>query len=185
MLAWALASCVVLVCGCAGAGEQPKSEAVPTDGSRDFDFEFGSWHTHLRLLRHPLSGSNDWIECDGTTDVTKLLDGRANVVELRVSCPTGPIEGISLRLYEPTTHRWTLNFTNIRDGRLTSPVSGSFQDGRGTFYGKDSLGGRPILVRFVISPITPDSIRFEQSFSADDGRTWELNWAADDVRVKS
>jgi len=176
---------VALVCGCAGAGEQPKSDAVPRDPSHDFDFEFGSWNTHLRLLRHPLSGSNDWVECDGTTAVTKLLDGRANVVELRVSCPTGPIEGISLRLYEPATHRWTLNFTNIRDGRLTSPVSGSFQDGRGTFYGKDSLGGRAILVRFVISPITPDSIRFEQSFSADDGRTWELNWAADDVRAKS
>lgn len=182
-LAWTIASCIV-VCASAGAAEQAKTPAAPRDGSRDFDFELGSWRTHLRLLRHPLSGSHDWIECDGTTTVSGLLDGRANVAELRVSCPTARIEGISLRLYEPATHRWTLNYANVRDGLLTSPMIGSFREGRGTFHGKDSLDGRPIVVRFVISPLTPDSIRFEQSFSADNGRTWELNWAAEDVRVK-
>lgn len=46
------------------------------------------------------------------------------------------------------------------------------------------LGGREILVRFSILPLTADSIRFEQSFSADEGRTWELNWAAEDLRAK-
>lgn len=178
-LAWIIAWCIVFACGGAGAAGR-----VSRDGSHDFDFEIGSWKTHLRLLRHPLSGSHDWVECDGTTNVTGLLEDRADVAELRVSCPAGRIEGISLRLYEPAAHRWTLNYTNIRDGQLTSPVTGSFRDGRGTFYGKDSLGGRAILVRFVISPLTPDSIRFEQSFSADDGKTWELNWAAEDVRVK-
>jgi hypothetical protein len=147
ILATAIASGIVLVSAVAGAAEEPKSPAVSRDGSHDFDFEIGSWKTHLRLLRHPLSGSHDWVECDGTTNVTGLLDGRANVAELRVSCPAGRIEGISLRLYEPAAHRWTLNYTNIRDGQLTSPVTGSFRDGRGTFYGKDSLGGRAILVR--------------------------------------
>ena len=52
-----------------------------------------------------------------------------------------------------------------------------------TFLNPDSLDGRPILVRFVISVITPDSCRFEQSFSADGGKTWELNWDATDTRV--
>jgi hypothetical protein len=36
----------------------------------------------------------------------------------------------------------------------------------------------------VISPITADSIRFEQAFSADDGKTWEVNWIATDTRQK-
>ena len=42
----------------------------------------------------------------------------------------------------------------------------------------------PILVRFVISAITPDSCRFEQAFSDDGGKTWEVNWIATDTRVK-
>ncbi len=166
------------------AADLAKAAPPPRDGSHDFDFEFGTWKTHLRLLRQPLSGSNAWTEYDGTTTVSRILGGRANVAELQVSGPAGRIEGVSLRLYEPATRHWTLNFASIRDGRLTAPVIGSFQDGRGTFYGKDSLDGREILVRFSILPRTADSIRFEQSFSADQGRTWELNWVAEDVRVK-
>ena len=50
-------------------------------------------------------------------------------------------------------------------------------------FGQDSLNGRAILVRFVISDIKPDSCRFEQSFSEDDGKTWEVNWIAIDSRV--
>lgn len=164
-----------------GAAEPAKAPAAG-DGRHDFDFEFGSWKTHVRVLRHPLSGSSSWVRYEGTTNVEKLLGGRANVAELQVSGPAGSIEGLSLRLYEPATREWTLNYVNIRDGRLTTPVVGSFKDGRGTFYGRDSLDGRAILVRFTIVPLTPASIRFEQSFSADDGRTWELNWVAEDVR---
>jgi hypothetical protein len=32
--------------------------------------------------------------------------------------------------------------------------------------------------------VTPDQYRFEQSFSDDGGKTWELNWVAIDTRVK-
>jgi hypothetical protein len=39
-------------------------------------------------------------------------------------------------------------------------------------------------VRFVISEITPASWRFEQSFSDDGGKTWEVNWIAVDTRVQ-
>jgi hypothetical protein len=34
----------------------------------------------------------------------------------------------------------------------------------------------------VIRPLTPDSIRFEQSFSDDGGKAWELNRVATDTR---
>ncbi|HXS52524.1 MAG TPA: hypothetical protein VN782_08340 [Usitatibacter sp.] len=170
--------------GGTACAQPPKATAATKDGSHGFDFELGSWKTHVRVLRHPLSGSSTWAEYDGTTLVTPLLGGRANVAELQVRGSAGTIEGLSLRLYEPAAHRWTLNYTNIRDGELTTPVVGSFENGRGTFIGRDALGGRPILVRFVIVPLTPDSIRFEQSFSADDGKTWELNWIAQDARMR-
>jgi hypothetical protein len=52
----------------------------------------------------------------------------------------------------------------------------------GEFFDQETLDGRTILVRFVISAITPDSCHFDQSFSADGGRTWEVNWIAVDTR---
>jgi hypothetical protein len=165
------------------AGESiAQSTSSQTNGQRDFDFEIGTWKTHLRRLVHPLSGSTEWVEYDGTSVVTKILDGRANMVELKVAGPGGRIEGLSLRLYNPQAHQWTLNFANINDGQLTPAAIGEFKNGRGEFYNQDTLNGRSIFVRFIISDITPNSCRFEQSFSADGGKTWEVNWIAVDTR---
>src|SRR5258705_111657 len=60
----------------------PPQAAAPRDGQRDFDFDIGTWKTHLRRLVHPLSGSTTWVELDGTTVVRKIWDGRANLAEL-------------------------------------------------------------------------------------------------------
>jgi hypothetical protein len=112
-----------------------------------------------------------------------LLGARANVVELSVAGAPGRIEGVSLRLYNPQARQWTLNFASVRNGLLTPPVTGTFDaKGRGTFYGLDTVNGRTILVRFVISDVTPNSARFEQAFSADGGARWETNWIAVDTR---
>jgi hypothetical protein len=154
------------------------------DGQRDFDFEIGSWRTHLRRLVRPLSGSTEWVEYEGTTVVRKVWDGQANLVELDVSGPTGRLRALSLRLYNPESRQWSLNFANIRTGTLSEPSIGEFRDGRGEFHSQETFNGRAILVRFVISVITPDSCRFEQSFSDDGGRTWEVNWIATDTRMK-
>lgn len=154
------------------------------DGQHDFDFEIGTWKTHLRRLQRPLSGSTTWVEYEGTSVVSKVLDGRANLVELKVNGPAGHIEGLSLRLYNPQSRQWSLNFANISNGELTIPSVGEFKNGRGEFYNKDTYNGRAILVKFVIIKITDDQYRFEQSFSVDDGKTWELNWIAVDTRVK-
>lgn len=164
------------------ATNAPAPEALH-DGQHDFDFEIGSWRTHLKRLIDPLSGSNIWAEYEGTSVVSKVLDGRANLVELKVQGPAGRIEGVSLRLYDPSARRWSLNFANARSGALSPPSVGGFSNGRGEFYSNETLDGRPILVRFVISDITADSCHFEQAYSADGGKTWEVNWIADDTRL--
>ena len=157
--------------------------AQTRDGAHDFDWEIGNWTTQLRYLAEPLSGSTRWVEYRGTSDVRPLLGGRANVVELSVEGPAGRIEGVSLRLYNPKARQWTLNFASVRNGLLTPPVTGAFDEkGRGTFYGIDTANDRTVLVRFVISDVTPNSARFEQAFSADGGATWETNWIAVDTR---
>ena len=168
--------------GATGTGDRPAS--AEQDGQHDFDFEFGTWTTRLSRLQHPLSGSSTWVEYVGTTVVRKVWDGRANLVELEVDGPAGHIEGLSLRLYNPQSRQWSLNFSNSRGGTLSEPVIGEFRNGRGEFYGQESMDGRAILVRFVISDITPTSARFEQAFSDDGGKTWEVNWIAVDTRVE-
>jgi hypothetical protein len=105
-------------------------------------------------------------------------------VELKAEGPAGCFEGLNLRLYNPASHQWSLNFANINDGTLAQPTVGEFRNGGGEFYDQESLNGRAIFVRFVISDITPTSCRFEQSFSDDGGKTWEVNWIATDTRVR-
>ena len=161
--------------------QQPLKER---DGQHDFDFEIGTWKTHLSRRLRPLTGSTTWVEYEGTTVVRKVWNGRANLVELEVSGPAGHIEGLSLRLYNPESRQWSLNFSNSAGGTLSQPTVGEFKNGRGEFFNQETLNGRAIFVRFVISAITPNSCRFEQAFSDDGGKTWEVNWIAIDTRVK-
>jgi hypothetical protein len=154
------------------------------DGQHDFDFHIGTWKTRLKRLLNPLTGSTTWAEYEGTTVVRKVWNGRANLVELVADGPAGHFEGLNLRLYNPQSRQWSLNFANINNGILTQPAIGEFKNGRGEFYNQEMLNGRAILVRFVISDITPNFCRFEQSFSDDGGKTWEVNWIATDTRVK-
>lgn len=179
--------CAPVAPGLAAAPSEPPPPAITApvrrDGSHDFDWEIGRWTTVLRYRPESLTGSNRWLDYRGTSDVRAVLGGRANLVELSVVGTAGRIEGASLRLYNPEARQWTLNFASIRNGQLTAPVHGAFDaNGRGLFYGVDTLDGRAVLVRFVISDVTPSSARFEQAYSADAGATWEVNWIAVDTR---
>jgi hypothetical protein len=160
------------------------AQKTERDGSHDFDFEIGEWSTHVRRLQRPLSGSTTWVEYTGTTTVRGVLGKRANLAELAVEGPPGKIEGAALRLYHPETRQWSIHYFSAGDGALTAPLFGEFRDGRGVFSGQDTFGGRAVLVRFIIIKEDADRYRFEQSFSADGGEHWELNWVATDTRRK-
>jgi hypothetical protein len=160
------------------------SNDPPIAGQHEFDFEFGAWKTHLKVLLHPLTGSTEWVEFTGTSVVHKLWNGRANMVELEVDSPSGHVEALSLRLYNPQSHQWSINAANIKTGTIAVPTIGEFQDGRGEFFDIEPINGRTVLVRNAWSGITTNSCRFEQAFSKDGGKTWEENWVADDTRVK-
>lgn len=170
-----------------GAVALPVFAAPPMatrSGAHDFDWEIGTWTTKVRIRSNPLSGEEpQWIDYFGTSIVKPLLDGRANFVELSVAGAAGKIEGGSLRLYGSRSGQWSLNYANLRNGLLTSPVYGGFDaSGRGMFYGPDTLEGRAILVRFEITKVSAREARFVQSYSADGGVTWEDNWIATDSR---
>lgn len=159
---------------------------VPHDGQHDFDWIFGTWKATLRRLVHPLTGSTTWIEFEGTQVSKKVWGGKAILDEFTVNSPATNtnIEGVTLRLYNPQTGEWRIYWANAKRGIMDPPVIGRFTNGRGEFYGQDELDGRTILVRYIWSDITPTSAHFEQSFSADGGKTWEPNWISDVTRVK-
>jgi hypothetical protein len=162
----------------AGAG------AEPHDGQHDFDFELGRWKLQVRRLKNPLHGSKEWYEFSATSVTRPVWNGRAQLVELEGDMPTGHIEGLTLRLYSPETHQWSLYWANQKTGHLDVPTVGAFKDGRGEFYDQETFEGRSILVRYVWSNITPTSAHFEQSFSDDGGKTWEPNWITQQTRIE-
>jgi hypothetical protein len=155
------------------------------DGQHDFDFEVGSFKIHLKRLLHPLTGSNSWVEYDGTSVTRKIWDGRAQLEEFESDSPAaGHIEGLTLRLYDPQSHQWSLYWANSKGGPIVPPQVGEFKNGRGEFYAQDTLNGKSIFVRFIWSNTTTNTPHFEQSFSDDGGKTWEANWITDQTRVK-
>jgi len=154
------------------------------DGQHDFDFELGKWKIHLKKLDHPLTGSTKWVEFDGTSVTRKVWDGRSQIEEFETDSPSGThIEGLTLRLYNPQSHQWSLSWANSRDGQLAQPMVGEFKNGQGEFYDHEAFNGKMIFVRFVWSETTTGKPHFEQSFSEDGGKTWEVNWITDQKRI--
>jgi hypothetical protein len=167
----------------AGAQTGSQETAKERDGQHDFDWDIGTWKTHQRRLLHPLSGSNTWVEYNGTDVVRKIWDG-ANQGLVEADGAAGHLEIFTLRLYDPKAHQWNIYFTNPTSGSMSLPVVGEFKNGRGEFFDQETYNGRTILVRFAVSDITPNSCHFEQAFSADGGRTWEPNFIVSETLVK-
>jgi hypothetical protein len=158
--------------------------AALRDGQHDFDFELGSWKIHLKRLVHPLTGSTTWVEFDGTSVTRKVWDGRSQIEEFETDSATGGhIEGLTLRLYNPESHQWSLYWATSKTGTLAVPTIGEFKNGHGEFYDHEPINGRMVFVRFIWSKTDTDTPHFEQSFSEDGGKTWEVNWITDQTRV--
>jgi len=171
--------------GSAHADDAP--QAAAHDGQHDFDFLLGSWKIHLKRRLRPLTGSNDWVEFDGTVVCRTVWNGLAEVEEFNVDSPEKKIfiQGLAVRLYNPKTHEWSIYWANRKNGVFdAAPQIGHFTNGRGEFYGQDTTeDGRPVYVRFAWSNITSSAPHFEQAYSADGGRTWEVNWITEQTRV--
>ena len=166
--------------GASRTTSQPKAER---DGQHDFDPLIGSWKYHLKRRLHPLTGSTTWIELNGTGVCYKVWDGGAQLDTFEADGSTGHIEGLTLRLYNPQSHQWRLYWANSKIGILDPPQVGEFKNGQGEFFAQDTINGKTILIRFVWTNMTTNSPHFEQSFSDDGGKTWEVNWITDQTRI--
>ena len=159
--------------------------ATSHDGSHDFDFELGTWKAHLRYLKHRLAGSNEWDELDGTVVTKPFMDDKGNITEMDVLSPTTHrhIQGIAVRLYDTTSRQWSIYGAGPDVGVFDPPQIGQFEGDHGEFYATDKYQGRAVFIRFIWQKLGPDHTHFEQAFSTDGGKTWEVNWIYDGTRV--
>ncbi|MFT3835869.1 MAG: hypothetical protein QM723_02595 [Myxococcaceae bacterium] len=157
---------------------------VPADPARDlqhdFDFQLGHWKVKVKKLKNPLHGSKEWVEFTADSSVRPVWGGKAQLEELVADTPSGRLEGVALRLYSTEAKQWSVYWGNQAAGKMDPPSVGSLKDG---LYGQDTFEGRTIWVRQQWSNTTTATPRFEQAFSADGGKTWEVNWIAEQTRV--
>jgi len=176
----------ILLSACCGADAQPTTPspapAPPAahDGAQDFDSLLGNFTFRLRRMQHPLTSNPDWIDMSGTGACYKVWGGRANLDTVELDSADGShIEGLTLRLYDREARQWRLYWANSRIGRLDPPQIGEFQDGHGDFYTTDTINGKTTLIRFDWSRMNSGTPHFEQAFSPDGGKSWEVNWITD------
>jgi hypothetical protein len=153
---------------------------------KGFDFDLGTWKTHSRRMVHPLSGSQEWVEMDGTSVVKRVWGGRANVAEYDAAGTGGHVTLLGLRWFNPKTHEWNIDFATPQVGMLGAvPGVGGYKNGRIDFYDYEMIGGRSVLVRFSMWKIADDRAQSEQAFSDDGGKTWEVNWVNTYTRLSN
>ncbi len=149
----------------------------------DFDFVIGDWRVKHRRLKERLAGCNEWVEFDGEMSTQKILGGYGNIEDNKLNFPGGEFRATALRSYDKNTRSWSIWWLDGRfPERVDVPVVGTFSDGVGTFYARDTFNGIAIKVRFLWLKNSADLLRWEQAFSVDDGKTWETNWTMDFMR---
>lgn len=160
--------------------------------ARDFDFLIGAWTTRQHRLKKRLQGSDEWETFEATSTVRRLPGGVANHDTLVAEGWRPGWVGMSLRVFNPATALWSIYWLTNEgggidpaSGRLEAPVVGGFDGDEGLFEGDDVFEGRPIRVRYRWTRQGPDAARWEQAFSADAGRSWEVNWVMEFERSKA
>jgi hypothetical protein len=139
-----------------------------------FDFLVGDWTVRNLRLRRPLSGETEWYETMASATSWTLHNGAISIDEMWFA--QDGFAGCSIRLYDPTSGRWTIHWVNSRTGELQAPVVGRWDGAEFTAEGPDDYHGCAITAKYIWTDITPEAATWAQDFSIDDGRTWERNW---------
>jgi hypothetical protein len=165
-----------------------KITASATSSPNDFDFLVGKWKMHNRRLNKRLEGNNEWTEFDSYDENSKILSDTADVDTYSTTEMPGMegkrFEGLTLRLFNLKNRLWSLYWVASNVGALDPPVVGSFENGVGHFFAKDTFKGKPIIMMFRWDARNKDRPVWSQAFSPDDGKTWEWNWYNISERIK-
>jgi hypothetical protein len=150
--------------------------ASASSSQNDFDFLVGTWNIHNKQLKSRLTNSNEWIEFDATHEMRKVLTGFGNVENICAIVNGSMYEGMAIRLFNPATKLWSIYWADNKSVTMDNPVVGSFENNIGIFYGKEMFKGNEVILKFKWDATDIERPVWSQSFSADDGKTWEWNW---------
>ena len=157
----------------------------PRDGSHDFDFASGTWHTHATKVLDPFDGGTHTVVMDGTKTARPVWNGKAWLEEIEADGPNGHWEAANLFLYDPAAHQWSQNYVDSSDGRFDgSPGIGELRGARLEFYWQARIGGRAMLERGIWADFTPTSHTYRVERSNDGGRTWRPSFIAHLTKIK-
>lgn len=162
----------------AAAAAAPAAKGSGKPG--DFNFLAGEWKISNRRPRAGKPG--EWDEFPGEATCWSILGGVGSIEELRI--PARNFSGMGLRLLDVEAGVWSDFWVNARSGVLSTPgQTGNFENGAGVFTADDVDDGKPIKVRGVWDRITPNSCRWRQGVSRDNGQTWTEDWFMDWMRA--
>ena len=162
----------------------PVSAQSPRDGSHDFDFARGVWHTHITRVLDPFDGGTHITTSEGTKTARPIWGGRGWIEEIEADGPEGHWEGATLFLYNRQSGQWSQSYVDSDGAEVDPPEIGEFKDGRAEFFTTEKYKDRNVLVRGVWSDVAANSHRYEIDYSRDGGRTWVAVFKADLTRVQ-
>ncbi|UHQ23996.1 hypothetical protein LVB77_04570 [Lysobacter sp. 5GHs7-4] len=163
--AWSLATSAAP----AAAGLGPHSD--------DWRWLVGNWDVRHRRLKERLTGSQDWQDFAGSSACWLALGGLGSVDDNIVELPGDRYRGMTVRAYDPASDQWAIWWLDGRNPtHIDPPVRGRFHGDDGEFVGRDTLRGKPIVMRFRWHEVHGREPWWEQAFSPDDGASWEVNW---------
>jgi len=166
-------------------------KASATSSNSDFDYLEGKWKMYNRKLNKRLAHNNEWTLFESDDVNNKMLAGKANIDTYSTTQMPGPngtpgdgklFEGVTFRLFNPQTRLWSIYWVPSNTGILDPPVVGSFENGVGHFFCKDTYNGQNIIVVFRWDARDKEKPVWSQAFSTDKGKTWEWNFYNVSVR---
>jgi hypothetical protein len=150
----------------------------------DFDFLIGKWKLRHKKLRCRLENCKDWDEFETIVEDFRILEGVGNMDVGHGIIDGKPWEGRTMRLFNRKTRLWSLHWVASNVGVFDPPVVGSFENGVGHFFTKDTFKGKKIIMMFRWDGRDKDHPKWSQAFSPDNGKTWEWNWYNVKDRIK-
>lgn len=166
----------------------PRLKSFPykteNDGS-EFDFlasRLWKVKAHKRVGR--FQNSEKWEDFEGIEDSRGLPGNRGMVEHLTFPKARPGFELVIVRLFDPGTKTWAIYDAHNPHKKVEAPMFGSFHGGLGIFIGYDRIDGVDVVVRYIWTqdPVHP---RFQQEFSNDGGKSWEIDWNMEFTEIKT
>ncbi|MEO5818266.1 MAG: hypothetical protein ABIT20_23550 [Gemmatimonadaceae bacterium] len=155
-------------------GGAPSARPAPAEATQ-FAFLIGQWELAVKPAASGLAQKIHGVpKMAGTWKAWRAFDGFGVEDELRITDASGNPRSLShaMRYYDATAKRWSTTTLDVYRGVFTASTA-NWRDGKMVVTSRGVDGdGKAYVVRVTYSDITPQSFRFRQDRSVDDGQTW-------------